>query len=357
MTVVPQTIIQELLTHYGKEEFPVLLNLFEKWSKNRPLNGLRIIDGSPVFFNSCAKYAALLAAGCRLTVAFSKLMPHDPAMFHQLDAYGIAHVWAHEAQGEYDVVMDCAGALAHVKSRYGYVELTRTGAQHYADCDQPVLMVDDGIIKKIETCLGTGESFFRALRQLNYPVNPGQSILIIGGGKVGRGIALNALNEGLRVTVADVTDIPLPYPNIAFINMNNSPAEFLAAIDHSDYAVSATGKLHALGNYVNAERLNRSTIIAANMGVEDEWGPNVPKNRILNHGKPLNFILRDPTLMPYIDPPLALHNQGAVELVNGRVKPGINPPCRKIEESFLKIIRERGNIPADMLRHIDERLL
>lgn len=38
----------------------------------------------------------------------------------------------------YDVVMDCAGALSHVPSRCGYVELTRSGAQHYTRCTQPV---------------------------------------------------------------------------------------------------------------------------------------------------------------------------------------------------------------------------
>ena len=42
----------------------------------------------------------------------------------------------------YDVVMDCAGALSHVPSRCGYVELTRSGAQHYTRCTQPVWMVE-----------------------------------------------------------------------------------------------------------------------------------------------------------------------------------------------------------------------
>ncbi len=352
MAIAPERIIEELTAHYRPEEFPVLLGLFEQWSKSRPLEGLRVIDASPVFFNTCAKYAALLAAGAQLTVAFSKVMPHDQTMFRRLDAYGITHLWAEKARDGYDVVMDCAGALAHLRSRYGYVELTRSGAQHYADCAQPVFMVDDGNIKRIETCLGTGESFFRALRRLNYPVKAGESIVVIGGGKVGRGIALNALNKGLRVSVADVADITPPHPDARLINLVKEPAEFHAALDDCAYAVTATGRLNALRAYVDARRVCRSAALLANMGVEDEWGPDIPKDRILNHGKPLNFILPDPTLMCYIDPPLALHNQGAVELVNARVKSGINPPDRKIEELFLKVIRERGIIPPDMLRHI-----
>ena len=66
-----------------------------------------------------------------------------------------------------------------------------------------------------------------------------------------------------------------------------------------------------------------SGVLLANMGVEDEWGPEIPKNRLLNEGRPLNFILPDPTQMRYIDPPLALHNQGALELAEGRVLPGL----------------------------------
>ncbi len=37
-------------------------------------------------------------------------------------------VEAERADGPYDVVMDCAGALSHVPSRCGYVELTRSGS-------------------------------------------------------------------------------------------------------------------------------------------------------------------------------------------------------------------------------------
>ena len=43
------------------------------------------------------------------------------------------------------------------------------------------------------------------------------------------------------------------------------------------------------------------------MGVEDEYGPNVPASRVLAEKKPLNFILEEPTHLKYIDASLALH--------------------------------------------------
>ncbi len=352
MSVDPTQILADLTVRYRREEFPVLLSQIEEWSITKPLKGVRIIDGSPVFFNSCAKYTALLAAGANLTVAFSNAMPHDPAMPRRLDSYGIPYLRAENATEEYDVVMDCAGTLAHLKSRYGYVELTRSGVQHYAHCQQPVWMVDAGKIKQIETCLGTGESFIRALNALGHHVTAGQHLVVIGGGKVGRGIALDAVNRGLRVTVADIAPIPLPCPDADFINIRENTADFNHLLEHCDYAVTATGVLHALHGIVDPQRLIPCPTLLANMGVEDEWGPDIPKNRILNNGAPLNFTLPDPTLMCFIDPPLALHNQGAVELFTGRVSPGISPPPMELEERFLNIIRHRGIIPEHLLKYL-----
>ncbi len=352
MSVDPAYILADLTANYRREEFPVLLSQLEEWSVTKPLQGVRIIDGAPVFFNTCAKYAALLAAGAELTVAFSHTMPHDPAMPRRLDSYAIPYVWAENTAAEYDVVMDCAGALAHLKSRYGYVELTRSGVQHYARCQQPVLMVDAGKIKQIETCLGTGESFFRALEAAHHQIAQGQHLVVIGGGKVGRGIVLHAVNRGLRVTVADISRLTLPCPGVEFIHIRENPEAFNRALEHCDYAVTATGVLHALYGIVDARRLIPCPTLLANMGVEDEWGPDIPKSRILNAGAPLNFTLPDPTLMCFIDPPLALHNQGAVELVNKRVGMGICPPSAEIEEHFLNIIRSRGIIPEHLLNYL-----
>ena len=78
MPVSPARILEDLSPFYRQEEFPVLLHQCETWAESRPLEGCRVIDASPVFRNTCAKYAALLAAGAELTAAVSPVMPHDP---------------------------------------------------------------------------------------------------------------------------------------------------------------------------------------------------------------------------------------------------------------------------------------
>ena len=150
-------------------------------------------------------------------------------------------VEAERADGPYDVVMDCAGALSHVPSRCGYVELTRSGAQHYTRCTQPVWMVDAGKIKQIETCLGTGESFFRALEALGIESGPGRTLVVIGDGKVGRGIVLHALRRGLNVIVADVEEKPLPLSSASFVRATDGEA-LTNAVSHAFCAVTATGR-------------------------------------------------------------------------------------------------------------------
>lgn len=347
----PSLILEDLSSFYQEREFPVLLHQYQTWSESRPLRGLRVIDASPIFRNTCAKYAALLAAGADLTVTVSQLMPHDPEILPLLAGYGIPIVDAERPGGPFDVVLDCAGAFSHVPSRCGYVELTRSGAGRYAACASPVWMVDAGRIKQIETCLGTGESFFRALASLGMEDWQKKTLVVIGCGKVGRGIMLHALTRRMRVIAVDVEQKPLPHPSISFLPATD-PESISRAIKQAFCAVTATGRRHALEGFISPSLPGSSSVLLANMGVEDEWGPSIPKNRILNEGRPLNFILHDPTRMCYIDPPLALHNQGAVELAAGRGRPGLFPPPPHMEEQFLALVRSRGAIPAELLDFI-----
>ena len=210
-------------------------------------------------------------------------------------------------------------------------------------------MVDAGKIKQIETCLGTVESFFRALESLGIKNEQGQTLVVIGHGKVGRGIALHALRRKLNVIVADVEKKPLA--SASFVPATDRET-LTDAIRHAFCAVTATGKRHAMSGLIDPAMPFSSGVLLANMGVEDEWGPEIPKNRLLNEGRPLNFILPDPTQMRYIDPPLALHNQGALELAEGRVLPGLFSPPPEMEEHFLSLIRSCGSVPPDMLNWI-----
>ena len=125
-----------------------------------------------------------------------------------------------------------------------------------------------------------------------------------------------------------------------------------AALDSAWCVASATGIAGALGPW--AEYLAGSDLVLANLGAEDEFGPDMPEARVLNDKAPVNFALAEPTHLRYIDATMALHNAGAVELLTGSYRPGIQRPPRAVEDDILDVVHHCGTIE---LSTIEEDLL
>lgn len=329
---------------YDPSEFPALAKQAERWQLTRPLAGRRIYDATPVFRNTLVKYYALQCAGAEVTAAVGENLPCDKDICRMLKNFNIRLADTAANSEKYDVVADCAGTSRHVVSTCGYVELTRSGLDYYENWHQPVFSADSGVLKKLETVLGTGEGFLRAMRQLGYNDFCNRNIVIFGGGKVGRGVAHYAQRAGAKVTVIDLQEVNLP-ENISFVN-GNDPAAVLQKIADAWCVVSVTGCAGALAPWSRA--LNDSPALIANMGVEDEFGSLLPESRVLNRKQPLNFILEEPTMLKYIDATMALNNYGIVKLLSGTLAPGINFPEAALERSIVADIRESGAIAGEM---------
>ena len=278
---------------YKRCEYPSLDWQQRCWASSRPLEGMSLLDATPVFRNTLIKYRALLASGANLVVGISDVMPYDSNVVLLLEKAGVEVIDAGLAKGRaFDVVMDCAGAFASVEAKFGYVELTKSGEAVYKNCQKPVFVADGGEIKKIETCLGTGESYFRALRQLGFDGFSGKNLVVFGSGKVGTGIILHALRCSMRVTViTDLNTLREDFDKkLKAVSMNDSEQVALA-VRNADFVVTATGVKGAVQSVCPLEAVLSSEAVFANMGVEDEWGPAVPPDRVLNGKEPLNFIL------------------------------------------------------------------
>lgn len=310
---------------YDRDDYPTLIYQSEKWRTEKPLKGLTILDTTPVFANTVAKYIPLLEAGATVSIGVSGIMPKDDAVVDFLRSNGI-EVMHPDCGRDFDIVLDCAGAFSSVNARIGYVELTRSGVEVYKNCQKPVFLADSSKIKCIETSLGTGDGFFRAMAQLGYNDWSGKSLVIFGNGKVGSGIATYGRKNDAEVVVFDE---------------NSNREEVLNAISDAYAIVTATGVKDAVASFADA--INSSNSLVANMGVEDEFGDNVPSCRVLEQKKPLNFILKEPTHMRYIETTMALHNSGAVELLHTTQK-GLIEPDTKLEEELLEVVRSKGVI-------------
>ena len=384
-----QSILSSVLDDvYEKNEYPALAALESEWAYSRPFDGLRVLVATPIYRNTMTQYRALLAGGAKLLVGFWGMNDGKIVEFlkdNDVPVVTPAEMLESESRGEFvDLVLDCAGSFAGLHPKIGFVELTRSGVQHYNGAKKPVYVADSGIVKRIETSLGTGDGYFRALEKLGYGESfEGKRLLVFGSGKVGSGIALQGVRRGCNVTV--VTDLKRAQSEQPVLSENAENAanlenaansadsatqasealEKMPAGDFSpillqngvevvdchdyetvssliyatDFVVTATGVNYALAAPELQEPLLSTAAILANMGVEDEYGEFLPAERVLNKKGPLNFILEEPTHLKYIDTSLALH-AALAELLVQEAKTAA-PGERTTSES--EVVKTSGN--------------
>ena len=356
---------------YEVPEYPALAGLTQEWSETRPFAGLRVLAATPVFRNTLVQYRALLAGGAELSVGIANdsnagaEMPCDAGVVDLLQESGISvlnlkDVLDAESRGQgFDLILDCAGQFSACHPRFGFVELTRSGVQFYEKCEKPVYVADSGIVKRIETSLGTGEGYVRALAQLGYGSDfTGKKFVVFGSGKVGQGIVLQLLRLAAIITV--VTDTSRG--SNPFLEANDVPVldckdveAVVSLVQNADFVVTATGVKGALDRAELAMALNESRAVLANMGVEDEYGTGVPNARVLAEKKPLNFILEEPTHLKYIDASLALHValgelllQEASDREGAEKNAGPMDPPTELEQRILSLTMDNGLIGEEI---------
>lgn len=369
-----QSILSSVLDEvYEKNEYPALAALESEWTHTRPFDGLRVLVATPIYRNTMTEYRALVAGGADLLVGFSEF--NDPDVVDFMREWGVpvvtpAEMLEAESRGEFvDLVLDCAGPFAVLHPKIGFVELTRSGVHYYKDAEKPVYVADSGIVKRIETSLGTGDGYFRALEKLGLGGDyEGKKLLVFGSGKVGSGIALQGVRRGCNVTV--VTDLKrgqsqnsassetMPAGDFSAVLEQNGVdvvdrhdyAAVASLIENSDFVVTATGVKNALAAPELAPALLSTKAILANMGVEDEYGEAVPSEKVLNDKGPLNFILEEPTHLKYIETSLALHAALAERLVQetATLEDGLHFPPQEIEQRLLTIAIQNGVIGPEI---------
>ncbi|MFR9620265.1 MAG: NAD(P)-dependent oxidoreductase [Rikenellaceae bacterium] len=352
--MVDTTKIEEILHKaYQTTEYPTLIDQCNKWGESRPLKGLTILDATPVFRNTTAKYMALVAAGAEVVVGVSRVMPCDEEVKKLLIESGFRVVDGDDKVAEdlgIDIILDCAAAFIDWPVRLGYVELTLSGIERYRASGKRVYMADSGRIKRIETSLGTGESFFRAMAQLGYEEWSGRKLVLFGSGKVGCGILSYAVRKGAEVWVVSDTESIMPQVVAAAKGVvDYRSREEVDEVCRAAYAVvCATGVVGAVERATDVEALLASEALLANMGVEDEFGATIPADRVLEQKRPINFILEEPTHMKYIDATMALHNAGALHLASASGSQGAIMPSTETEEELLDVSRRDGVIGEEL---------
>ena len=340
-------IYNYLKDFYVPAERPALEFQIEQFSKSDELRGKKILDATPVFRNTLNKYLPLLAAGADLTVGYGVGVPFDREIIKLLNDWGVKTVPNGMFFDDYDFIFDCAGVNCDGIAEYGVSELTRTGFYHYEKLDHKVFLADSSKIKTIETALGTGDGFLRAMRKLGHGDLADKKIVIFGCGKVGYGVAMYCAENGAEVYAVDDWSKRKKYQNFYCIDrFDRKTTDDL--LDAAYCVVSATGIKNALAENVDLQKLAGSAALIANIGVEDEFGDLIAPERVLNNKKPLNFILDEPTHLKFIDPTMALHNAGALVLYHDKSNEKFLIPSDELNDFYLKIVRRYGIINEEL---------
>ena len=201
-----------------------------------------------------------------------------------------------------------------LKPKISFIELTQVEHKRYLDASSPVISINASFVNQVQTSLGTGDGFVRAIRKINLQIEEDyrkKTYLIFGYGKVGKGIAQCLVQTGVatkQIIIVEVRDKPLRnarsdgFMGYNLVNQYEAVRLLLPSIH---CAVTATGMSGAISRYFTASDFEKIHLLT-NMGTYDEWGQQFSTERVLNQKKPLNYILEFPTRVFYLDAIYAL---------------------------------------------------
>lgn len=326
---------------YPEKTAPFMHQQVKAWEESKPLKGLRVVHHVPLVQNTLLKIACLVAAGADVTVTnpFS-FVSSDSKAVACLQESGIRYVESLEKLvGEkFDLYFDCGAELYQAlgSPKIGAIELTGSGDSFYRNhlLNFPVISIDRTFTKQFETVFGSAESVHLAISQ-ETKINPAEkSWIIFGFGKIGHGLAFFCVQKNVDMVVVDISEKQRQLAKqlgLKAIDPKNTEA-LKRAVIHADICITATGKKSVMDDYPRDWFKGK---ILVNMGIYDEYGGQYNDNEVLNHKKPINFVLKDPTPMDYIDPEFYLHNIAALSFMKKKLPNGVHDVSENIDQDII----------------------
>ncbi|WP_367608253.1 adenosylhomocysteinase [Legionella sp. W05-934-2] len=328
---------------YPITEAPFMHAMLQDWSRTRPLEGLKVLHHVPVVTNTLLKIACLHAAGADVTVTNpdSFVLAQAEAV-DALNQAGIRYVTDLTTlkNEPFDIFFDCGGQLYQALGapKMGVIELTGSGDEYYRSLSSlpiAVISIDRTLTKQLETVFGCAKGVGLAMTKLGIHDYARKSWMVFGFGKMGRGISYLCDSNQIPITVVDRDPnqcLQAEMLGLSAIDANDlNQLARLSAV--SDIVITATGVKHALLQYPRTWFKDK---ILANVGVYDEYGPLFAASDVLNNKLPINFVLADPTPMPYIDPEFYIHNVVALQLMQKSLSPGVHAPPNVVDEGIIE---------------------
>lgn len=332
-------VLNQAFNQFTTRELPFLFKLREQMMEQKPYCGLKILHNTPIALITVCKIETLLLGGADVIVTNTKGHPADPEAINILKKANVKFNLSPEFNETYDIYLDCCADLINApKPRLGIVELTQTGSLKYKNANSacPIVSLDDSKIKYLENFLGTGEGFIRAFIALTHEEIKNKKFMIFGFGKVGKGVvkALKPYTNDIVIVDQNKNSLLQAKNSNLLAIESEDKNQIYQQLQNTFCVVTATGVKNLISDYYNkAEFLNKYLV---QLSVEDEFGYNFATDEILFNKQPINFALKEPTRVKYLDPVFYAHNLMVEYLLAKKIPLGCHSIPDELDNKILQ---------------------
>jgi len=254
-----------------KEHMPLLKVLYRELSAAKPLAGKRVVMCLHLEAKTAYLARLIQAAGAQVVVVASNPLSTQDDVVAALVAGGVrAYAWYGATDTEYDqhlrlaldfhphLIIDDGGDLVgtlhqerpgQLAEVVGGCEETTTGLLRLRSMEAegtlafPMIAVNDALMKYLfDNRYGTGQSVWDAIMRTTNLVVAGKTVVVVGYGWCGKGVALRAKGLGARVVITEID--PIKANEALMDGFRVMP--MIEAAREGDYFVTVTGNCNVI---------------------------------------------------------------------------------------------------------------
>lgn len=383
---------------WARNHMPLQARIRGRFERERPFRGLRVGVALHLEAKTAVLILTLQGGGAELWVMGSNPLSTQDEIVAALGEVAGISVFARRGEPEEerlariadllsfrphliiedggDIAWHLAGQGEFPPELIGICEETSTGVERLRTLagegrlGVPAIAVNDASMKYLfDNRYGTGQSSWDAIMRATNLLIAGKTVLIVGYGWCGKGLALRARGLGARVLVCELD----PVKAVEAVMEGLSVVELSAGMARADFVVTATGRRGVIGEEelqqakdgqllanaghfgyeIDREALDRLAAdrFPGRAGVEGYRFPDGRTVYLLGEGELVNLALADGHPVEIMDVSFALQALSAEHLVrHGRgLALGVHPVPpeidRAVAESFLATV-DGGGRPA-----------